>query len=319
MKSQLAIGLIAGTLLGFFVSYYVINQKTLPIFQEQHQTGALTDPLLDCVNPETSAIGSLNVSKFQLTDFVDNIVNSGRVDSLSVYVRDLNNGPWVGVNESEQFIGGSLLKVPILIAYLKLSESDPSVLSKAIAYKNVIADNTQYFSSGKQIEVGKTYTVKDLLDYLIKYSDNNAAELLSGNLPSESFDDVFEALGQGRPNVNEPYPVNTVTYSGFFRILFNASYLSKADSETALKMLTETTFTKGITYLLPSGITVAHKFGERGDENVDQLHDCGIVYYPNHPYLLCIMSTGKNFDSMASAIASVSKFVYDQIDTNPNV
>jgi len=28
-----------------------------------------------------------------------------------------------------------------------------------------------------------------------------------------------------------------------------------------------------------------------------QLHDCGIVYYPETPYLLCVMTKGWNFET----------------------
>ena len=319
-------GVIIGVLFAFFISnespigYFNSSRAITLGISEQHQgTGKLTNPIIDCVNPEDQgAIDELNISKFQLTDFVNKITSSGKVGFMSVYIRDLNNGPWIGVNEQETFIGGSLLKVPLLMSYMKLADADPSVLNKKILYRTQIADNTQYFTPLKQIEVGKTYTVSELLTYMIDYSDNNAAELLSAGLDTKVFNETFQALGMGDPNVNEPYPVNTTTYSAFFRVLFNASYLSESSSEKTLELLTQSDFNQGITALLPKNIIVAHKFGIRTQDNVNQLHDCGIVYYPKHPYLLCIMSRGGSFDDLASGIAQTSKFVYDQVSTSVN-
>jgi hypothetical protein len=46
-----------------------------------------------------------------------------------------------------------------------------------------------------------------------------------------------------------------------------------------------------------------------------QLHDCGIVYYPHKPYLLCVMTRGKSSDDNSKMIAEISKLVYREVDT----
>jgi hypothetical protein len=69
--------------------------------------------------------------------------------------------------------------------------------------------------------------------------------------------------------------------------------------------------------LQKANIPVAHKFGERTGfaGGVKQLHDCGIVYYPKNPYLLCIMTRGTDFTKLESTIAAVSKMVYQEFDS----
>ena len=69
---------------------------------------------------------------------------------------------------------------------------------------------------------------------------------------------------------------------------------------------------------MPSDIQIAHKFGERGIARVGkpeqkQLHDCGIVYYPKRPYLLCVMTRGEDFDKQARIIQDISKIVYTKV------
>jgi hypothetical protein len=87
-------------------------------------------------------------------------------------------------------------------------------------------------------------------------------------------------------------------------------------SEKALDSLSKTDFQSGLVKGVPQAVTVAHKFGEHSDETTQnkQLHDCGIVYYPKHPYLLCVMSKGKNFEYLDNAIAAISQIVYEQVD-----
>ena len=109
-------------------------------------------------------------------------------------------------------------------------------------------------------------------------------------------DKVFTDLGITIPGVRGTEDYMSVSdYASFFRILYNASYLTKDDSQKALDLLTKVDFADGIRAGVPKGVPVANKFGERSVNGLQQLHDCGIVYYNNHPYLLCIMSRGSDF------------------------
>lgn len=105
---------------------------------------------------------------------------------------------------------------------------------------------------------------------------------------------VFNDLGIPLPR-DIDYALSVKEYASFFRILYNASYLTRENSEMALKLLSESKFRGGLAGKIPSDIVIAHKFGEREmiDENgssINQLHDCGIVYYTPYPYLICIMT-----------------------------
>jgi hypothetical protein len=46
---------------------------------------------------------------------------------------------------------------------------------------------------------------------------------------------------------------------------------------------------------------------------MQHFHDCGIVYYPKHPYLLCVMTQGQDPETLENAIAEISKFTYTQV------
>ncbi len=78
-------------------------------------------------------------------------------------------------------------------------------------------------------------------------------------------------------------------------------------------------FPQGLQSGVPASIEVADKFGEREVFSTDgtlsylELHDCGIIYVPDSPYVVCVMTRGHDFNSLASIIGDVSKIVYEHI------
>src|SRR6185369_2827696 len=124
---------------------------------------------------------------------------------------------------------------------------------------------------------------------------------------------VYSDLGIHFPEVLGSSFVSPKNYSILFRVLYGATYLNRNDSEQLRNILTKTTYNDGITTGIPKLVTVAHKFGFRTLEEPDnsgspeELHDCGIVYYPGHPFFLCVMTLGDNYQNLASAIGHVAK------------
>jgi hypothetical protein len=173
---------------------------------------------------------------------------------------------------------------------------------------------TPHFKPKASAIPGNVYSVSELITLMIRDSDNNATLLLNQLLGSEKTQFTYSDLGI-KPPTNQNYSVTVRTYASFFRILYNATYLNREYSDKALHLLTESAFTKGLRAGVPTSIPIAHKFGERtileGQEN--QLHDCGIVYYPGRPYLLCVMTRGSDYENMADAIKTISSIIYKEI------
>jgi hypothetical protein len=44
-----------------------------------------------------------------------------------------------------------------------------------------------------------------------------------------------------------------------------------------------------------------------------QLQDCGIVYFPGRPYLLCVMAKGAKLGELEKFIKAVSRLVYNSV------
>ena len=139
---------------------------------------------------------------------------------------------------------------------------------------------------------------------MIVFSDNNAMQLATIHLLNfypEELSGVFADLNLNVPNEQAEDYMTAKEYASLFRVLYSATYLSREKSEAALALLGLTDFRDGLVAGVPSDIFVAHKFGERGVRGSDgeithrEFHDCGIVYYPGHPYLLCVMTKGGAF------------------------
>ncbi|MFA5039631.1 MAG: serine hydrolase [Candidatus Omnitrophota bacterium] len=305
-------------LLGFFSGAWGLKFLTerifkKPAFQEVREGGyEFINPLLECEPGEMPQ--ELIPFKNKIAEAVQAAVQSKQAIEVGVYFRDLNNGPWFGINENLKFLPASLLKVPIMMAYFKKAESDPGLLKKTLTYERKMSGMEQHFEPSEVLTPGESYTIKDLIGRMIKYSDNEAKEMLVAYDPG-SFNSVQKSLGMDVWEYNEPEQAISVrSYASLFRILYNASYLSPEMSEKALKILSKSQFPYGLVTSVPEGTKVAHKFGERYERWTWQLHDCGIIYYPKHPYLLCILTRGADVEALRKVIQNISRIVYSEVD-----
>lgn len=164
---------------------------------------------------------------------------------------------------------------------------------------------------------GRKYTVEEFAAYMIRSSDNDAADIVGDLLGERNVMRVFEDLGMYWEGVSPTEDFLSLRdYVRLFRVLFNAAYLNEEYSEKALRLLVNTEFSSGLVAGVPPGVSVAHKFGERTfiDKGIRQLHDCGIVYYPGGAYLIGIMTRGKDFAKLTKVIKGLSALVYQEVD-----
>ncbi len=276
----------------------------------------LINPILSCEIGTKNVFIELRPIEEKLNKAVERALDEGKAKDISVYVRMMNSGRWIGINEDAKYVPASLMKVLVMMAYLKTAENDSQLLSQRITYAHI--DPLDLRPPG--LELGMKYSVETLIRKMIVDSNNSALYLLADNLPLNSLKEVFDDLNLKLPasqREGEIEYMSPKTYSLVFRVLYGASYLSREMSEKALEFLAGTSFKDGIvTSLLPS-LTVAHKFGvstvlENGS-TFRELHDCGIVYYPEHPYLLCVMTKGRDVEDLKQVIGNVSTVTYQEV------
>jgi beta-lactamase class A len=122
---------------------------------------------------------------------------------------------------------------------------------------------------------------------------------------------IFSDLGLEKPEIHSShYYFTTKQYSLFMRALYNAAYLSIDDSEFATELLSKCDFEDGIKLGIPDNVEIAHKFGEAGTPIEMHLHESAIVYLKNKPYLLTVMTKGKDNKTLSKLIGEISSVTY---------
>jgi beta-lactamase class A len=307
-----------GIIIGFWVIPHDSHEAKPAVgdIRQAENAGRLTNQLLECAElPEGLSIGGRINLEQEIREKMDALKQEGKLTQGAVYYRDLNNGPWFGINEDTLYYPASLLKVPLAMAFYSRDQENPGFLQESAVFESTGQDfeAAQAFGSPKRLEDGKEYSIEELVMSMLQDSSNEAALILAQIAGEENVLDVYEDIGIPAPQFGKDYQISVHTFGSFFRILFNATYLDRIHSEKMLEVMTHSGFTQGIAAGLPSEITVAHKFGTREVGGVRQLHDCGIVYAPEKPYILCVMTQGTDYDMLADFIKDVSETVFKTV------
>lgn len=317
---MLAITFAAGIALGLAGGYLLSAGKAGTHSHLHSHSGRyrFTNPLLDCdIAAETLGDTHLRPFKHKLKEIIDGKIAAGDTTHVSVFVRHLDSGSSFGINSKELFAPASLLKVPLMMAWLKRAERNPAVLRQKFTFddsRDLTA--TQAVKRRETLRPGVAYTVDDLLYRMLAYSDNNAWWLLLTNIDTKELDAIVADLDVSfDPAKAAGDSISVRSFSSFFRVLYNATYLNREMSEKALEYLSHMDFRDGIVAGIPRGVPVASKFGERTLESsgVKELHEFGIVYHPRGPYLIGIMTKGNDFGCLVTVLRDISAEVYGEM------
>lgn len=249
-----------------------------------------------------------------IENYISRAKASGKISDASVYLRQFHNGTWTIVNPDHKFSPGSIMKIPVMITLMKMNESRPGLLDMRLTYnKHYQTEKTTHFE-GKGIEFGKSYSVRELMHYMIAYSDNNATMMLDEILDANVFTHVFTDLGLAKPDLQaSDFKMTAREASAFMIILYNAGYLSIQDSEYCLNMLGGAEFEKGEVKGLPGGCMIAHKYGEGGMTAEPDFSETAVIYCADHPYLLTVMTRGKDLKELPNIVAEITREVQVQM------
>lgn len=274
---------------------------------------------IDCQSIDEKASQVEGLRK-NITQIINDEKSQGHIIRTSVFYRDLNTRRWFGANDIDKFYPASLIKLPVSIMYYKVAELEPYIFDKELQIPAEEGDNSdQHYPPADPLLAGKTYTIKEMIRHMLIYSDNAPFSVLydGGKLFR---DKILSDLGVYEPPTGQSQEVWNVTarsYANIFRMLYNASYVSVQSANEILDTLSQSTFKNGIVAGVPENVKVAHKFGEaegiQSDGTVQSriLNDCGIVYKPDAPYILCLMTEGQDYTQMEKVMERISKDAYN--------
>lgn len=334
---KLSLGLVVGAFLGWLLPYNspltkseIVGNRGVVLRQSDTQYKYI-GPLLACDIGTENAFPELQPVKKALKKVIDQEISAGNASNVSVYLRSMIGARWFEIDGDQKYAPASLIKVFIMMAYYKADDDKKnySELNRMLVFRG--SANPAKDTPGEIIPHlvdGQAYTVDQLIRQMIVYSDNNAMNTLVDGFDADTykaFQTIFSDLQIPSPVTQTEDAMNFMSvddYAMVFRVLYGSTYLSRMYSEKALALLAGAQYKDGIVAGVPDGLQVSHKFGVRsipaaqnnGTEGAE-LHDCGIIYYTDHPYLLCIMTRGTNFGKLQNVIQNVSHEAYTQLDT----
>jgi beta-lactamase class A len=257
--------------------------------------------------------------RYKVNALIREKLDGGTASAVSVYFRDLNNGNWMGIGERDRFSPKNRLKLPLMMAYFKWAEISPVVLRRSLTWTGHTGDSEDLAaSSPAPLEPGRSYAVNDLIFRMMAQDDPGAYNVLLANIPAWRLERVFNDLNVEYDPKNDEDPLSLRAAATFYRVLFNASYLSEEMSEKALRFLSKSTFRDGMASAIPANIEIASKVGKRNikaqESSAIQFHEVGIIYHPQRPFLLAIMVRGTEGDALTLTIRDITRLIYQEVD-----
>lgn len=244
-------------------------------------------------------------------------VASHHLARASVYYAGLDSGHRFDINPTAQYQPASLLKLPVLISWLRQADGDPGLLDRELV--NDIAPTLNTYedrSAPMALHAGHAYRIDDLLERMITASRNDAKFLLMEHIGLDALERLYQDLSL--PPIRASHGDLELTarqVASMFHLLDAGLYLRPESAESALAMLNRVQFHEGLAAGVAAGIDIAHKFGvwtwqdgAQGGAN-EELHDCGIVYDPRERYILCVMTRGYERKALAGVVRAVSEVV----------
>lgn len=309
------VGIFIGGIV-FFI--WILNSSNVFGFQKIRSARSLyqfINPLLAVDVSEKKEFLETRLLKDKVTRTVQEKTKTNEISQFALYFKELGTGRWMGINADTKFSPGIFLKVPIMIAWLKSAESNPEILKESFIYEKTPVQEGEHNTG---FVYGKPYSVEELIKAMIVDDDSDAANALFKNIDETALNDIYSDLGIEATENNITYDFISVKfYALIFRVLYNATYLSRSMSEKALEILSAASVDDGIGRNLPNNVVNAHKYRVRefainGIETVEG-HDCGIIYYPDHNYILCVMAMGHKTENINDLFNEVSIMIYDDM------
>ena len=248
-------------------------------------------------------------------------------EQIGVYFEYLPTGTSININGKEEFYRASLVKLPVVMRAYKYIEAGMLSLDDVLTIEQKQL-NKEYGDVWKQ-GVGTKITVRDVIQAILVKSDNTAFNVLyekvnvqlRNDLPSGdlSADDVYDYLDIPHNTGSISPMITPKNFTSILKGLYFSSYLSYLHSNEILNSLTQPRTEDWIRSAVPSTIRVADKIGVYTAEPAAQhvYADCGIIYYPERSYSLCIMIRSDNATTAVPQIHDISKKVYEYIQ-QPN-
>lgn len=238
---------------------------------------------------------------------------------VHLFVKNLATNQFlIGHQLEHSFSSASLIKVPILLAFLSSMENNHIALDSTLS----IAPNDWVDFSVVSEQRLTQSSVYELLVWMIITSDNTATNVLIDVVGMEFLNDYFHRIGlQDTLLQRKMMDVERLAkgidnrtsardMAHLFTRIYQQDVLSPAYSKLVIDILSRQRIHESLRRYLVDDIKLAHKTG--GLDTVD--HDVGIVYSSTTDYSIGVFITNvTNNEQARQLIGRLSKVVYEEL------
>lgn len=225
--------------------------------------------------------------------------------SVGVFVTDLMTGDTVQINPDKSFKAASVAKIPVAMTVLHLATQGAISLDDQVTYNEATDYAGGAGSLRYSLKDGDKVSVADLLDRMIRVSDNIAWNMLERYIGEGTINQYVQSMG-----VQTPYSAHRLTPRDTNTLLIKLDTGQAGISPELTRMLIDlmasTVYRDRIPAKLPPEAYVAEKVGTLEDV----IHDVGLVYAPNRSFAISAMTSNLPERQAVDLIADLAARVY---------
>lgn len=227
-----------------------------------------------------------------------------------IVIKDLEMDWKISFGQNKLFPSASLAKIPIMVACYNAAQQKRIKLEDTLKLKS--SDKVSGSGVLKDMAINTSFTVEELIEFMIKDSDNTATNMLIDLLGFDYLNESFKSFGLKDTNLvrkmmdfryRKQGTENYTTAEDMAYILdkiYLRQFINSDTSEKCLVLLKQQNINDRIPAKLPIDIVIAHKTGL--ERNV--CHDAGIVFTRKGNFLICVLTEDAGSSKLAKEFIS---------------
>ncbi|WP_246828949.1 serine hydrolase [Synechococcus sp. PCC 7502] len=308
----IGISVITGTSIAFFRPEPVVVAPPETTPTDTPKTTPTTSPL-----PEPATKTELT----ELTTKINALTKSQPDITVETYLTDLDSGGYVNIKGSEAIASASMIKIPVLVAFLQDVDAGKARLDEQLVLsKDVIVGE----SGGLQYEpVGTKISALETITLMIIISDNTATNMIIKRIGGiEEANQRFLSWDLTSTVIRNPLPdltgTNTTSPEDLVNLLSmveQGKILSPRSRDRLMDIMHRTKTNTLLPQGIPPDARIAHKTGDIKSV----VGDAGIIDMPNGKrYIISAIAKRPSNDQRANElIRQISRTVYTHLQDMP--
>ena len=225
-------------------------------------------------------------------------------EGVSVFYKDLTDGEIYFYNPDRRYFIASVIKAPYAAYVYKCIIEQEKDYDPAKKYTYIESDYRDGTGKIKTMEYGTEFTLEELIYYAIRSSDNVAMDKIRKIYPAPGF--IKYMTDRGIPHAGDIKSAvngNICAQCAAVYLEFIYEFIEENNkySQTLKEHMLNT---------VNKMIYSCHPFVRKYGWTEDAFHDMGIVYNPEHPYLIAILSNrgGGNFPMFKNISLAIERY-----------